>query len=289
MSQQAALRGLADAAPRRVDHAPEGDRVGGIGQQREIGERVLDLGALVELRAADHLVGDVEPHQRVLQHAALGIRPVEDRDVAAGDALLVCEPLDLGRDVPRLGVLVLELGDVDGLAAADVAPQLLGLAALVVRHDRVRRREDRLRGAVVLLQLHDMRAREVTLEVEDVRDVRAAEAVDRLVVVADHADVALLACEQLQQPVLRVVGVLVLVDQDPAEGLPVALCNVGEQLQHVHRPEQQVVEVERVHLVDPLLVQVVHVGDRLLEERADALAVGRRRPRAGSSRPRSAT
>ena len=56
--------------------------------------------------------------------------------------------------------------------------------------------------------------------------------------------------------------------------LPVALEHVGEQLEHVDRAEQQVVEVERVHLVDALLVQLVDVGDRLLEERADLLAVG---------------
>ena len=41
--------------------------------------------------------------------------------------------------------------------------------------------EDRLRRAVVLLELDDLGVREVVLEVEDVPDVRAAEAVDRVV------------------------------------------------------------------------------------------------------------
>ena len=53
-------------------------------------------------------------------------------------------------------------------------------------------------------------------------DVGAAEPVDRLVRIADREDVPVLAREQLQQPVLRVVRVLVLVDEDVAEGvLPV--------------------------------------------------------------------
>ena len=119
-----------------------------------------------------------------------------------------------------------------------------------------------------------MRAGEVALEVEDVPDVGAPEPVDRLVVVAHHAHVALLAGEQLQQPVLRVVGVLVLVHQDPAERVAVALGDVVEQLEQVHGAEQQVVEVHRVHLVDALLVQLVHVGGGLLEEGADPLPVG---------------
>ena len=55
--------------------------------------------------------------------------------------------------------------------------------------------------------------------------------------------------------------------------LPVALGHVGEQLEQVHRPEQQVVEVDRVHLVDALLVELVHVGGGLLEEGADPLPV----------------
>ena len=103
-------------------------------------------------------------------------------------------------------------------------------AVAVVGDHRVGGREDRLRRAVVLLELDHLRVREVALEVEDVADVGAAEAVDRLVVVADHHQVAVLAGEQLQQPVLGVVGVLVLVDEDVAEGAAPALADVLEQL-----------------------------------------------------------
>src|SRR5438034_3401232 len=46
---------------------------------------------------------------------------------------------------------------------------------------------------------------------------RAAPAVDRLVVVADHEQVSVLGREQLHQPVLRRVRVLELVDQRSEE------------------------------------------------------------------------
>ena len=85
---------------------------------------------------------------------------------------------------------------------------------------RVRRLEDRPGRAVVLLELDDLGVGEVALEVEDVADVGVAEAVDRLVVVADDHQVAVLLGEQLEQPVLGVVGVLVLVDEDVAQGAP---------------------------------------------------------------------
>ena len=104
------LAGVADPAPRRVDHAAEADLVGGVDQQLEVGDRVLDLGALVELGAADHLVGELVADQDVLQHPALGVGPVEDRDLVARGPLLH-QALDLAGDAAGLGVLVVELGD----------------------------------------------------------------------------------------------------------------------------------------------------------------------------------
>ncbi len=280
-------RGLPEAAARRVGDAREADDVEGVGEQREVGDRVLDLGALVELRAADHLVGDLAAHERVLEHARHRVRAVEHRDLGARGAL-VDEPLDLADDEARLGVLVLELAHVDRLAGAQFAPQALGDAAAVVRDHGVGRGEDRLGRAVVLLELDDARVGEVLLEVEDVADVGVAEAVDRLRVVADDGEVAVsgelhalaarrrLAApdQQLQEAVLRVVGVLVLVDEDVAEARGVALADVLEELEQVDGAEQQVVEVHRVHAQQVALVEAVDLGDHLLEGRADLLPVG---------------
>jgi hypothetical protein len=52
-----------------------------------------------------------------------------------------------------------------------------------------RRREDVPGAAIVSLQPDHLGAGKVVLEAEDVVDLRAAPAVDRLVVVADAADV----------------------------------------------------------------------------------------------------
>ena len=75
----------------------------------------------------------------------------------------------------------------------------------------------------------------------------------------------MLAGEQLQQPVLGVVGVLVLVDEDVAEGAAPALADLLEQLEHVDGADQEVVEVHRVGLEHPLLVEREGFGDDLLE------------------------
>ena len=116
-------------------------------------------------------------------------------------------------------MLVLDLDHANGVALAHLAPEVLRLALPVLRDDGVRRAQDRVRRAVVLLERDLLRAAEVTLEFHDVADVRAAEGVDGLVGVADREDVLVLAGKELQEPVLGVVRVLVLVHEHVAEGL----------------------------------------------------------------------
>ena len=95
-----------------------------------------------------------------------------------------------------------------------------------------------------------------------------------MIVVADHEQVPVLLREQMEPAVLGAVGVLVLVDQDMAEGAAVAVAHLLVQLEEVHGAEEQVVEVHRVGRVEALLVQVVDVGRGLLEESGHLQAIG---------------
>ena len=127
----------------------------------------------------------------------------------------------------------------------------------------MRRCEDVAGRAVVLLQLDDLRAGEVLLEVEDVGDVRAAPLVDALVIVADDADVAVLFGQRPDELVLDMVGVLVLVDHDVAES-PLILIEHGlVALKEADRVEQQVVEVHRVVLLQFVFIALVDAEDHI--------------------------
>ena len=92
------------------------------------------------------------------------------------------------------------------------------------------------------------------LEFQDLPDLRAAPAVDALVVVTDHAEVAAEAGKLREQRELGVVGVLVLVD----EKIPVAPLVLLQQRRVLseqrQRQEQQVVEVHRAHRAQPELI-----------------------------------
>ena len=269
---EASDRRVADPAPRLVRDPHQRDGVVRVVDHLQVRDHVLDLRPLVELRAADHLVLDRLPDEHVLEHPRLRVRPVEDRDLRAAEALLD-EAGDLDGDEPGLGVLVLDLEHADRLAVPQLRPELLRLALAVVRDHRVRAAQDHVRRAVVLLERDHARAGKVGLELHDVPDVRASEGVDGLVRIAHGEEVLVLFGHELQEPVLRVVRVLVLVDEDVAErGLPL-LARLGEVLEQLDGEEEHVVEVDGVRGEEPPLVEVVRVGDGLVVEGRDALAV----------------
>ena len=271
--REALERRLADPPPRAVHDPAQRHLVGRVPDHLEIGDRVLDLGPLVEARAADHPVGHALPHEQVLEHAGLRVHPVEDRDV--GRARTRVDRLgDLAGDEPGLGVLVVGLDHPHREAGAEVRPEPLRLSVRVAVDDVVRGVEDRLRRAVVLLERDDVRPGEVVLELGDVSDVGAAERVDRLVLVADHGDVPVALGEQRHEPELGVVRVLVLVDHDVAPPVLPGRPRLLVVLEQEHGAHDQVVEVHRVGVVEALLVEGVDVGRRLLEERRDLLGVG---------------
>ena len=141
--------------------------------------------------AAVHLVGDAVALEDHLEDAALCVGPVEDGEavVPAAHAAAVQDAVaDVHRFLPFRPALV----DRDGEAVRLLRPQPLALAAAVVFDDPVGRLQNLVRGAIVLLQPHHVGPGEVLLEFQDVADVRAAPAVDALVVVAHHAQVPML-------------------------------------------------------------------------------------------------
>ena len=196
----------------------------GVGAQRpEVGQRVLDLAPGVEAGAADDLVADpvAEAASSIaLDWAFVRYRTAMSRSfhVAPSSARLVsAEPRVPVSSSTRRAIHSASSSSLYASKRSMSRPRsfcvhsFLSVRA-VLRDDGVGGVEDQLGGAVVLLELDDGRIRPVALEVEDVPDVRAAPAVDRLVVVADDRQVAVLRGEGPDPQVLRAVRVLVLVD-----------------------------------------------------------------------------
>ncbi|MNN21633.1 hypothetical protein D3C81_1349620 [compost metagenome] len=108
--------------------------------------------------------------------------------------------------------------------------------------------------AVVTLQLDDLGAGEVAFEAQDVVHLGPAPAVDRLIVVADAADIAGRGGQQPQPQVLGDVGVLVLVHQNVAEAIAIFRRQISVLRQDGEVVQQQVAEVAGVQRGQPLLI-----------------------------------
>ena len=78
--------------------------------------------------------------------------------------------------------------------------------------------------------------------VQDVVGSCTAPFVDGLVIIADHHDICLASCQELDQALLSVVDVLVLVDDEVAYILAVALLTSGLVSQELHCQRDEVVE-----------------------------------------------
>ena len=135
-----------------------------------------------------------------------------------------------------------------------LGPQRLAEAAAVVVDQGGGGGENMRGGAVILLELDHRGVRKILLEAQDIGDFRAAPRIDRLVVVADAADILVALREQPQPEILRAVGVLIFVDQDIFEPLLVALQDLAVGFQQVEDMEQQVAEVAGVERDQPGLI-----------------------------------
>src|SRR5215472_4066095 len=156
---------LGAEAPRRVIYdALEGGVVAAVADQAQVRERVLDLGALEEAQAAVDLVGNARRDECFLEHARLGVRAVEDRNVPAERAVRNVLADAVGDEL-RLVTLIEGAIEVDRLAPRTARPEILAEAVRVVGDERVGRIEDRSGRAVVLLELEELRVGIVAAEV----------------------------------------------------------------------------------------------------------------------------
>ena len=180
----------------------------------EARDRGPHLGPVEEAQAAD-LVRDAGPRQRLLDRRELRVHPDEDRDLARARSP--------SRSRPRIAAT-----SAASSASAVGVPRDRGLGAVAAgRREPLRAAR---RGDQPVGELEDLRRRAVVprrarrsgapgmplRERDQVVRRRARERVDRLVLVADDAQVARLAEPQLEQPLLERVRVLVLVDAEPA-------------------------------------------------------------------------
>ncbi len=218
-----------------------------------------------EERAVAHLIRDARGGERLLERLGASVDPVQDRDLLQRDVVgaqlvhglhdrcdLFLHVVDGTRDHRRSGL----------------HRRLERLAEPAqVRGQLVREAEDLGRRAIVALQADDRRLREPVREPEQMVGRCAGERVDRLVVVAHHAEVVAIAEPAVEQRGLQRVHVLELVDGERVEPFADRLGRRRIRVEHLDREPEHVLEVDlAVRLLAPL-VALVHAEHQLGRDR----------------------
>ena len=255
-------RRCADFARRLVDNSAQAHIVTRIDDDSQIAVDVLDLLAVKEALAADDAVWDACAGEVSLDGVGLRVHAVKHGVVFQGCALAQVLADDVGNVA---GLVLLIRGGVvlDFLAVAALRPEGLALAPRVILDDAVGGVQNICGGAIVLFQPDRLRARKDLLEVQNIFNRGATELVDRLVVVANDADVVRAASQQAHQMELRDARVLILVHDDVAEAVLVVFPRLGVVLQQAHRVEDEVVKVHGARRFQAASVGGVDFRDEL--------------------------
>ena len=246
-------RRVAEPALGHVDDALEGEIIGGRGDDTQIGQRIADFRPLIEARAANDAVVQPQRDKTVLKFAHLERGAHENGDLRETVALAL-QRLDLLADGARFLLAVPGARDGDLLAKLVLGEQRLAETTGIMGDEMRRRAKDVAGGAVIALQPDHRGAGKIALEAQDVVDLGAAPAIDRLVVIADAADIVRALREQPQPEILRDIGVLILIDQYVAKAAVIIRQHIRILAQQADALEQQVAEVDRVERLQPRLI-----------------------------------
>ena len=260
-------RSLPDPALRYIEDAAAGDLVLSVADRLEVSDHVADLPAVVEVRAADHVVGDRGQHEPLLKRARLRVGAVQNGEIPVSEVpVLPAFALDVLSNKGCFVPCGHKAAEMEFGPRPPVRPECFALPAAVVADHGVRRVEHVLGRPVVLLELDDEGVRIYLFKIENVPDIRPPEAVDGLVVVADDAEIPVFCREKTHQLELGLVGVLVLVHHDVAEPVLVIIQHFVVGMEELHRQHEEVVKIYRVVLPQPLLVLLVGIRDLLVPE-----------------------
>src|SRR5262245_22062443 len=187
-------RSVAEPAFGHVDDALESEVIRRLRDHTQIGKGVTDFGAFIEARAANHAIGQPKLDKTVFEFAHLEGGPHQYRDlvermVFAALARLALELLGLLADRARFLLAVPGAGNLASFAQIVFGSERLAETAFNVSNEMGCGCQDVTRRAVISLEPDDLSAGKIVLEPQDVVDLSAAPAIDRLVVIADAANV----------------------------------------------------------------------------------------------------
>ena len=243
-------------------------------KQAQISQRILDFLALIELRTADHRIGDTALNQHFLEYTRLRVSAVQHRHIAQLSAFIQLQLLHIFNHITCFISFIIRLIVNNFRTIAVGSPQIFRLASAVIVDNGIGGIQNNLRTTVVLLQLHQLGIGIILLKIKDILDISTAPAVNALVGIAYYADVSVACSQQFRQQVLRMVGVLIFVNHQIIKLALVFFSYRRIFLQQTQRQQQQIVKVYGIVGLQLFLISIINFCHLLLIVAGGLASVG---------------
>ena len=125
-------------------------------------------------------------------------------------------------------------------------PQFLILTIRIIGNHRVRRPQNNPRRAVIPLQLNLPAFGKIPLETENIRVVRPAPGINRLIIIPHAAQIPMLLGEIPSEQILHRRSILKLIHHDIEEAPPVGPQHILPAFEQTQGPDNQIIEIHRV-------------------------------------------
>jgi len=160
-------------------------------------------------------------------------------------------------------LLVLVLGRKQGYqgTARIFCPQSFLLPPIIMADNFIGSFQNVPGRTIILFQPDNLGLRIIPFKIQDILDICSPEAVHRLVIITHHTNVPVPFRKEPDQPVLSMIGILVLIHEDILKLIAVSLqyiAVIAEQDIGIH---QQVVEIHAVPGTQPVLVALVYLEE----------------------------
>ena len=126
--------------------------------------------------------------------------------------------------------------------------------------------QDHRSRPVVLLHTDRPRIRIIRFKIKDILDIRPAPSVDRLVRISDDGDLAPRRGQAFHKPVLGVIRILILVDQDMLETVLPGLEDFGMFVEQDHGFHDEIAKITRLQAFHPVLIELINFSHMVLKK-----------------------
>ena len=148
----------------------------------------------------------------------------------------------------------------DFILTLHTGEQILIDTVAVILDQCIRTVQNLLGGTVVLIQHNGMAVRKIPFKIHNDIHLCTTPGINRLIGIADHAQIAAFLYQQLDDGILQIIDILKLIDMQIREAALPFCAYLFLAFQYTVGKNQQIIEIQRIHFLQALLVKLVDIG-----------------------------